>query len=125
MPELQASQKLDRSTYLLHLTFLDAVMITLYTRCLYTRDAWCAGRSDQLVTRLFVMQDGFLRFNASEATPTRVHELLRRLVLNHSVDKPIPCCTAEAEMADLAGPVEQYVWQGGEPSAGEVAKGKA
>ena len=80
------------------------------------QDSQCAGLGDQIVRRVLNSQGGFLRFSASKASSRDVTELLRRLVLHHSKDKRIPCCTAEADLADLAAPLEAYTWQDGEAS---------
>lgn len=50
-------------------------------------------------------------------------ELLRRLVLDYSRDKRIPCCTTEADLPDLAAPLQRYIWEHGEASRHEVVKG--
>ena len=75
------------------------------------------------MARILNAQGGALSFCASKASSGKVTELLRRLVLDHSQDKRIPCCTAEADLPDLAAPLQRYTWEQGEASRHEVVKG--
>ena len=78
----------------------------------------------QIVARILNAQEGALSFCASKATSCKVTELLRRLVLDHSQDKRVPCCTAEADLPILVAPLQRYTWERGEASRHEVVKGK-